>query len=152
MATFEIEVARKMSGNAHRRSGHGLCRGAAALLGVVCVSMYGGVAGELSAGAASHERSQGDKALMEGKLSVALKHFESAVKMNPADHLNWYKRATAYIIEKKYESALKDLAKVLQLKPDYVQAIDKRAKIYASQGKFGEAREDYKKNATAQGR
>ena len=50
---------------------------------------------------------------MEGKLKVALKHFESAVKMNPDDHLNWYKRATAYIIDKKYEAALKDLGKVL---------------------------------------
>ena len=37
-----------------------------------------------------------------------------------------YKRATAYIIEKKYESALKDLAKVLVIKGDYAQAIDKR--------------------------
>ena len=32
-----------------------------------------------------------------------------------------YKRATAYMIDKKYESALKDLAKVLEIKPDYVQ-------------------------------
>jgi len=44
---------------------------------------------------------------MEGKLSVALKHFEAAVQMNPSDHLNWYKRATAYIIDKKYEMALR---------------------------------------------
>jgi tetratricopeptide (TPR) repeat protein len=44
---------------------------------------------------------------MEGKLNVALKHFEAAVQMNPADHLNWYKRATAYIIDKKYDMALR---------------------------------------------
>ena len=86
-----------------------------ALYGAICVFLFTRVAGELSAGAASHERSLGDKALMEGKLNVALKHFESAVKMNPADHLNWYKRATAYIIDKKYESALRDLGKVLAL-------------------------------------
>ncbi len=104
-----------------------------ALYGAVCAYIISGVAGELSAGAASHERSLGDKALMEGKLNVALKHFESAVKMNPTDHMNWYKRATAYIIDKKYESALKDLSKVLELKPDYAQAFDKRAKIYSSQ-------------------
>ena len=30
---------------------------------------------------------------------------------------------------------------VLELKPDYSQAIDKRAKIYSSQGKFEEVRE-----------
>jgi len=57
--------------------------------------------------------------------------------------MNWYKRATAYIIDKKYESALKDLSKVLELKPDYAQAFDKRAKIYSSQGKFQEALADY---------
>eukprot|EP00277_Geminigera_cryophila_P002732 CAMPEP_0179422784 /NCGR_PEP_ID=MMETSP0799-20121207/10636_1 /TAXON_ID=46947 /ORGANISM="Geminigera cryophila, Strain CCMP2564" /LENGTH=516 /DNA_ID=CAMNT_0021196985 /DNA_START=58 /DNA_END=1608 /DNA_ORIENTATION=- len=144
MTTFKTNAVRvENCGNARRSR---VCRSVtAALLGVVCASMCGSTAGELSAGAASHERSQGDKALMEGKLAVALKHFEAAVKMNPADHMNWYKRATAYIIEKKYESALKDLGKVLEIKPDYAQAIDKRAKIYASQGKFGEAREDYQK-------
>mmetsp|Transcript_16022 Transcript_16022/g.53698 ORF Transcript_16022/g.53698 Transcript_16022/m.53698 type:complete len:508 (-) Transcript_16022:77-1600(-) len=96
----------------------------------------------LSAGAAAHERSLGDKALMEGKLAAALKHFDSAVKMNPTDHMNWYKRATAHIIEKKFEAALRDLAKVLEIKPDYFQALDKRAKIHTSQGRFQEARED----------
>lgn len=119
-------------------------RGVGIILGLcVCVSLGGLAKAELSAGAASHERSQGDKALMEGKLKAALKHFEAAVKMNPADHLNWYKRATAYIIEKKYDAALRDLAKVLELKADYVQAMDKRAKIFSSQGKFKEAQQDY---------
>ncbi|EKX44009.1 hypothetical protein GUITHDRAFT_72696 [Guillardia theta CCMP2712] len=79
---------------------------------------------------------------MEGKLAAALKHFDSAVKMNPTDHMNWYKRATAHIIEKKFEAALRDLAKVLEIKPDYFQALDKRAKIHTSQGRFQEARED----------
>ena len=94
----------------------------------------------MAAGAAAHERSQGDKALMEGKLAVALKHFEKAVQMNGDDHLNWYKRATAYIIEKRYDAALKDLGKVIEMKADYAQAYDKRAKIFTSQGMCNKAR------------
>jgi len=97
---------------------------------------------KMAAGAAAHERTQGDKALMEGRLKEALKHFESAVKMNPDDHMNYYKRATAYMID-KYGSAIKDLDKVLEMKPGYAQALDKRAKIYSNEGKFKEARLDY---------
>jgi tetratricopeptide (TPR) repeat protein len=99
----------------------------------------------MAAGAAAHERSQGDKALMEGKLAVALKHFEKAVQMNGDDHLNWYKRATAYIIEKRYDAALKDLGKVIEMKADYAQAYDKRAKIFTSQGMCNKARIDQQK-------
>ena len=98
------------------------------------------VGDKMAAGAAAHERSQGDKALMEGKLAVALKHFEKAVQMNGDDHLNWYKRATAYIIEKRYDAALKDLGKVIEMKADYAQAYDKRAKIFTSQGMCNKAR------------
>jgi len=56
---------------------------------------------DLEAGAASHERSLGDKALMEGDLKLAMKHYNKAVEMNGADHLNWYKRATALMIDKR---------------------------------------------------
>ena len=132
-----------------RRGRRGLAK--LGIFGVLLCVSWSLAAGELSAGAASHERSLGDKALMEGKLAVALKHFEAAVKMNPTDHMNWYKRATAFIIDKKYESALKDLAKVLELKPEYSQAYDKRAKIYSAQGKFAEARADYEKLQTLKG-
>ena len=51
------------------------------------------------------------------------------VNMNPTDHVNWYTRATAAHIDKRYAAALKDLAEVLRLKPDYHQALEKRAKI-----------------------
>ena len=79
---------------------------------------------------------------MQGKLAAALKHFEAAVKMNPLDHMNFYKRATAHMIEKKYAAAIKDLTKTLELKPGYTQALDKRARVYALEGKFSLATED----------
>jgi hypothetical protein len=43
----------------------------------------------------------GDKALMDGDLKLAMKHYNKAVEMNGADHLNWYKRATALMIDKR---------------------------------------------------
>jgi len=119
----------------------------AVVFGLFAVSVVVGQKDDdrLSAGAAGHERSLGDKALMEGKLNVALQHFEKAVKMNPKDHMNLYKRATAYMIDKKYNSAIKDLNAVLEIKPDYLQALDKRSKIHALEGKFAVAREDLEK-------
>lgn len=98
--------------------------------------------GNLNVGAASHERTLGDQALMEGKLQVALKHFEAAVKMNPQDHLNFYKRATAEMIDKKYAAAVRDLTKTLEIKPGYSQALDKRARIYMMEGRFDQAIND----------
>ena len=97
---------------------------------------------KLSAGAANHERTLGDQALMEGKLQIALKHFEAAVKMNPQDYLNFYKRATAEMIDKKYSAAVRDLSKTLELKPGYSQALDKRARIYLMEGRFDQAAVD----------
>lgn len=52
------------------------------------------------------------------------------MELNGKDHLGWYKRATAHIIDKKYSKALLDLTKTLELKPGYAQALDKRGKIY----------------------
>ena len=97
---------------------------------------------KLNVGAASHERTKGDQALMEGKLQIALKHFEAAVKMNPQDYLNFYKRATAEMIDKKYSAAVRDLTKTLELKPGYSQALDKRARIYMMEGRFDQAASD----------
>ena len=48
---------------------------------VLLLEVVGSGIADLSAGAASHERSQGDKALMEGKLPLALKHYEAAVRI-----------------------------------------------------------------------
>mmetsp|Transcript_7984 Transcript_7984/g.24003 ORF Transcript_7984/g.24003 Transcript_7984/m.24003 type:complete len:516 (-) Transcript_7984:1168-2715(-) len=96
----------------------------------------------LSSGAASHERNLGDKALQEGKLNIALKHFENAVKMNPKDYLNYYKRATAYMIDKKYAAAVRDLSKTIEINPSYVQAFERRARIFLLEGKFEQATED----------
>jgi len=110
---------------------------------LLLAGLVGSGIADLSAGAASHERSLGDKALIEGKLDIAMKHYEAAVKMNPTDHVNLYKRATALHIDKKYSAALRDLAEVLKIKPDYTQALDKRAKIYSAEGKFELARKDY---------
>jgi len=47
---------------------------------LLLAGLVGSGIADLSAGAASHERSLGDKALMEGKLESAMKHYEAAVR------------------------------------------------------------------------
>ena len=47
---------------------------------LLLAGLVGSGIADLSAGAASHERSLGDKALMEGKLEIAMKHYETAVR------------------------------------------------------------------------
>lgn len=61
----------------------------------------------------------GKKFLAAGQLSDALSHYHAAVDLDPNNYLTYFKRATVFLAIGKSKSALPDLEKVLELRPDF---------------------------------
>jgi len=85
----------------------------------------------------------GDKALKEGQIDVAIKQFTAAINENGETYLPFFKRATAYLVKSKNKPALMDLNRVLEIKPDFIQARIRRSKLLLSFGKYDSARTDF---------
>jgi DnaJ family protein C protein 3 len=99
----------------------------------------------LKQGAANHALTTGDKELSAGNYKKALEHFDKAIELNPTDHAAFYKRSTAYQIAGKMTQCHADLSKAIELSPDYVQAIGKKAKLLVQDAEFEAARVLYER-------
>ena len=58
---------------------------------------------------------------------------------DPSNYMSYYKRATVFMALSRSRPALTDLDKVIQLKPDFVQARVKRGVILTKMGRLDEA-------------
>lgn len=85
----------------------------------------------------------GRKLLAAGQLAEALSHYHSAVEGDSKNYLTYYKRAAVFLAMGKSKSALPDLTKAIQLKPDFLAARLQRGNILLKQGNTQEAREDF---------
>ena len=63
---------------------------------------------------------KGRKLLAAGQLAEALSHYHSAVERDPENYLTYYKRAAVFLAMGKFKSALPDLTRAVQLKPDFL--------------------------------
>jgi len=61
----------------------------------------------------------GKKFLAAGQLADALSHYHAAVDLDPDNYLTYFKRATVFLAIGKSKSALPDLERVLEIKPDF---------------------------------
>ena len=59
--------------------------------------------------------------------------------------MSYFKRATVLLAMGRFRSALHDLNKVIELKPDFTSARMQRANVLTKQGLFEEASQDYNK-------
>uniref|UniRef100_A0A3P8XBZ7 DnaJ homolog subfamily C member 3 n=1 Tax=Esox lucius TaxID=8010 RepID=A0A3P8XBZ7_ESOLU len=103
--------------------------------GVIC-GQDGGVENHLE---------MGKKLLAAGQLADALSHFHSAIDGDPKNYMAFYRRATVYLAMGKSKSALPDLSKVIELKPDFTSARLQRGNLLLKQGRLDEAERDFKK-------
>ncbi|KAL5004932.1 hypothetical protein ScPMuIL_018388 [Solemya velum] len=91
----------------------------------------------------------GKKLLAAGQLAEALSHYHAAVDGDPSNYMTFreirFRRATVYLALGKSRSALPDLDKVIELKPDFTHAVIQRANVFLKQGKIDAATEDYKR-------
>ncbi|XP_076454267.1 dnaJ homolog subfamily C member 3-like [Babylonia areolata] len=85
----------------------------------------------------------GKKLLAAGQLADALSHYHAAVDGDPKNYLTYFRRATVYLALGKSRSALPDLNKVLELRPDFIAARLQRGNILLKQGNLKEAQEDF---------
>ncbi|KAL1739027.1 hypothetical protein HDZ31DRAFT_22092, partial [Schizophyllum fasciatum] len=84
--------------------------------------------------------------LSSGQFNDAAKLYSEAIDQSPADYLLYWKRATAYYSLNRYNSALDDFDKVLSLTSNtFDNAHLMKARIYAKEGKFAEARDEVEK-------
>ncbi|KPP59178.1 dnaJsubfamily C member 3-like [Scleropages formosus] len=86
-----------------------------------------------------HHLEMGRKLLAAGQLAEALSHYHSAVEGDSKNYLTYYKRAAVFLAMGKSKSALPDLSRAIQLKPDFLA----RGNILLKQGNTHEAKEDF---------
>ncbi|RVE60462.1 hypothetical protein OJAV_G00181310 [Oryzias javanicus] len=90
-----------------------------------------------------HHLEMGRKLLAAGQLAEALSHYHSAVEGDSRNYLTYYKRAAVFLALGKSKSALPDLTRAIELKPDFLAARLQRGNILLKQGNTEEAREDF---------
>ncbi|KAI0771664.1 hypothetical protein BD413DRAFT_604422 [Trametes elegans] len=93
--------------------------------------------------------SRADTLLTAGQFNDAAKAYSEAIEQSPADYLLYYKRATAYYSLGRHPAALSDFDQVLSLTNDtFDKANLMKARIYAKEGQFAEARDALRKYST----
>ncbi|XP_040057108.1 dnaJ homolog subfamily C [Gasterosteus aculeatus] len=105
---------------------------------------YAGVKCGRDGGVDSHME-MGKKLLAAGQLADALSHFHAAVDGDPKNYMAYYRRATVFLAMGKSKSALPDLSRVIELKPDFTSARLQRGNLLLKQGGLDEAESDFKK-------
>ena len=89
----------------------------------------------------AHESGQVEQARkLDGQ---ALADFESSLQYDSKRWKTWHNRAVSRAIAGKYEEAIADFGKVIEMKPDYANARFNRGEILYDLGKLKEAIEDY---------
>lgn len=78
----------------------------------------------------------GREFLARGQYSDALSQYHAAVEGDPENYLTIFKRATVYLALGRSKAALKDLDRVVELKPDFVAARLQRGNILIKQGEL----------------
>ena len=86
---------------------------------------------------------QSKRAIEDGAPAEALSILNRLIGANPDFAEAWNKRATLYFMMKKYDDALSDIAKVLDLEPRHFGALAGRGMILERQKKLSAAREAY---------
>ncbi|TPX53800.1 hypothetical protein SeMB42_g00592 [Synchytrium endobioticum] len=77
-----------------------------------------------------------------GKINDALAVYETIIASSPSSYLTYFRRAATYLQLGRNEAALSDFTKVLELKPDFTQALLQRGKLLSREGQFTDAVRD----------
>lgn len=86
---------------------------------------------------------QSKRAIEDGAPAEALSMLDRLIGANPDFAEAWNKRATLYFMMKRYDAALSDIDKVLELEPRHFGALAGKAMILERQKKYSAAREAY---------
>jgi len=85
-----------------------------------------------------------DGFLAAGNFQEALLNYDSALQQDRGNYLVHFKRGLTYLNLGRHSAALSDFDNALESKPDFSQALNRRAALLAKVGNFQRAIEDYK--------
>lgn len=84
----------------------------------------------LAAASAGDLLKLGDAAFANGDMSAAIRHYTSALDLDPSTAIFYSKRAAAYVSLKKYAQALKDLDRAVDVDSSFTQGYLSRGKLH----------------------
>lgn len=87
----------------------------------------------------------GDAALSRGEVSAAIRNYGEFIKQNPSTGLGYTKRAAAYLQQRKYREAKKDLDSAVDADPTFLQGYLHRGRLLRQMCSFDGAIKDFKK-------
>lgn len=88
-------------------------------------------------------KTAGNDAFARGDWKLAADHFTGAIKLDPTDHVFYSNRSGAYANLARYEDALKDAKKCVELKPDWWKAWSRKGHAEYHLNYFGASERSY---------
>ena len=71
-------------------------------------------------------KDQGNKALAANKFDEAVNLYSEAILIDPNNHVLYSNRSAAYAKLAKYENALKDAERAVEIKPDWAKGYSRK--------------------------
>ncbi|KAM7448655.1 Stress-induced-phosphoprotein 1 [Porites harrisoni] len=99
----------------------------------------------VDAARAAKLKDQGNTHLQAGDLAKAVECYTEAISLDPSNHVFYSNRSAAYAKDKKYEQALADAKKCVELKPDWGKGYSRLGAALSFLGRHDEAEKAYTK-------
>lgn len=93
----------------------------------------------------AHDPGDVQSILETGHYGDALPVYDNAVKNDPKNYLNYFKRATVYLALNRPKPAFEDLNTALELNKDFTPALKQRAHLHIKVGNLDDAHIDFER-------
>ncbi|RWW36943.1 hypothetical protein BHE74_00057995, partial [Ensete ventricosum] len=94
---------------------------------------------------AEEAKAKGNAAFAAGRFDEAIRHFSEAIDLAPTNHVLYSNRSAAYASLQRYEAALADARKTVELKPDWAKGYGRLGAAHLGLGDAGQAVSAYEK-------
>jgi stress-induced-phosphoprotein 1 len=94
---------------------------------------------------ADEAKAKGNAAFSSGDFASAVRHFTDAIALSPTNHVLYSNRSAAYASLQKYDEALEDAEKTVELKPDWAKGYSRLGAALIGLKEYDGAISAYKK-------
>ncbi|XP_069738715.1 stress-induced-phosphoprotein 1 [Phaenicophaeus curvirostris] len=88
-------------------------------------------------------KERGNRALAEGDVAAALRHYSSAIALDGSNHVLYSNRSAAYARAGDYSRALEDACRTVELRPDWAKGYSRKAAALEFLQRLEEAKATY---------
>jgi stress-induced-phosphoprotein 1 len=89
------------------------------------------------------EKNAGNEALKAGDFAKAAEHYSKAIELAPTQHVYFSNRSNAYVQLKRYEEALSDANKTIELDPSFARGYGRKGVALFFLGRYKDAAAAY---------